>query len=114
MALESLRAGVKDIELLLVGSGLRWLGQVARMENNRPTKALLYGEPANGTREIGRPKLRYKDTCKNALKCGGAINEWKGKAAIRTEWRKLVHNTCTTVDENRKEEYERRRGKKKT
>ena len=57
------RACVEDIEILLVRSRLRWLGHVSRMEDNRPVKSLLYGELTEGTRPVGRPKLRYKDTC---------------------------------------------------
>ena len=37
------------------------------MEDNRPVKYLLYGELTEGTRPVGRPKLRYKDTFKSAL-----------------------------------------------
>ena len=61
------KACVEDIEILLVRSRLRWLGHVSRMEDNRPVKSLLYGELAEGTRPVGRPKLRYKDTCKSVV-----------------------------------------------
>ena len=46
-------------EILLVRSRLRWLGHMSRMEDNRPVKSLLYGELTEGTRPVGRPKLRY-------------------------------------------------------
>ena len=56
------RACVEDIEILLVRSRLRWLGHVSRMEDDRPVKSLSYGESTEGTRPVGRPKLRYTDT----------------------------------------------------
>ena len=56
------RADAVDIEITLVRNRLRLLGHVCRMDNNRPVKSLLYGELDNGTRPVGRPKLRYKDT----------------------------------------------------
>ena len=55
---------MEDIEILLVISRLSWLGHVFRMEDNRPVKSLLYGELTEGTRPVGRPKLRYKNTRK--------------------------------------------------
>ena len=60
------------------------------MEDNRPVKSLLYGELTEGTRPVGRPKLRYKDTFKGALKCGNALGQWKAMVENRTEWR---HNS---------------------
>ena len=39
--------------------------------------APLFSELAIGMRPVGRPKLRYKDTCKRALKCGGVIDHWR-------------------------------------
>ena len=32
------------------------------MNDDRPVKSLLYGELDKGTRSVGRPILRYKDT----------------------------------------------------
>ena len=81
------RACVEDIEILSVRSRIRWLGHVARMEDDRPVKSLLYGELTKGARPVGRQKLRYKDTCKSALKCGDELGQWKAKVENRTEWR---------------------------
>ena len=107
------RACVEDIEILLVRSRLRWLGHVSRMEDDRPVKSLLYGELTEGTRPVGRPKLRYKDTCKSALKCGNALGQWKTKVENRTEWRHMIHQTCNKVNEKRVNAYERQRDKRR-
>ena len=56
------RANVEDIKTLLAQSRLRWLGHICRMDDSRTAKKLLYGELAQGTRSIGRPKLRFKAT----------------------------------------------------
>lgn len=64
------RADAEDIEIMLIKSRLRWLGHVSRMDDDRPVKALTYGELDKGTRPVGRPKLRYKDTCKSVLESG--------------------------------------------
>ena len=61
-------ADAEDIEITLIKSRLRWLGHVSRMDDNRPVKALIYGALEKGTRPVGRPKLRYKDTCTSILK----------------------------------------------
>ena len=41
------------------------------MDDDRPVKELLCCELASGRgfRPVGRPKLRYKDTCMSALWC---------------------------------------------
>ena len=107
------RADVWDIELKLVRSRLRWLGHASRMDGDKPVKALLYGELANGSRPVGRPQLRFKDTCKSVLKCGGVLDQWRNVFGNRSEWRQLVHNTCKCVNEKRIGENERRRGRRK-
>ena len=81
------------------------------MEDDRPVKSLLYGELTEGTRPVGRPKLRYKDTCKSALKCGNALGHWKAKVENRTEWRHMIRQTCNKVNEKRVNAYERQRDK---
>ena len=57
-------AGVQDIELKLVGNHLHWLGHICRMYDNRPVKAFLHSELFHGSRLVGWPNLRFKDTCK--------------------------------------------------
>ena len=96
---------VEDIEILLVRSRLRWPGHVSRMEDSRPVKSLLYGELTEGTRPVGRPKLRYKDTFKSALKCGNALGQWKAMVETRTEWR---HNS-SNMQQSEQEESECKR-----
>ena len=91
---------VEDMEILLVRSRLRWLGHVSRMEDNRPVKSLLYDELTEGTRPVGRPKLRYKDTFKSGLKCGNALGQWKAIVENRTEWR---HNSSNMQQSEREE-----------
>ena len=39
---------------------------VTAADQTRPVKALLFGE-LEGFRKVGRPLIRYKDTCKMAL-----------------------------------------------
>ena len=107
------RSNVEDIEVMLTKNRMRWLGHVSRMENDRPTKMLLYGELAEGTRPVGRPKLRYKDTCKNALKCGGILDVWKDSVNNRLEWRNSVKVVCGKVNERRVKRYEKRRDQRR-
>ena len=61
---------VEEIGIKLVRNRLCWVGQVCCLENDRPVKALLYGELADGTRKEGRPMLRYKETRKSLLREG--------------------------------------------
>ena len=83
------------------------------MEDNRPVKSLFYGELTEGTRPVGRPKFRYKDTCKSALKCGNALGQWKAMVENITEWRHIIRQTCNKVNEKRVNAYERQRDKRR-
>ena len=66
-----------------------------------PAKALLYGELASESRNVGRLFLQYKDTCKSALKRGCALQQWHAKVDNRTAWRKLMHDICESINEQR-------------
>ena len=55
------RAGLTTMYTILTQRRLPWLGHVSRMDDKRIPKVLLYGELVNGKRNIGRPRLRYKD-----------------------------------------------------
>ena len=53
------------------------------MPDERPVKNLLYSELAEGTRKVGRPFLRFKDTMKDILKRDGVLDIWKSVATDR-------------------------------
>ena len=55
------------------------------MDDTRIPKQLLYGELAQGKRQRGRPKLRYKDTCKvNLTRCDIDVKTWEETAQDKT------------------------------
>ena len=58
------------------------------------TTAMMNGELTEGTCPVEWPKLRYKDTCKSAIKCGNALGQWKAMVENRTEWRHIIRQTC--------------------
>ena len=62
------RVNIEDIEILLAKSRLQWLGHIGRMEDFRAAKIILFGELEHDSRSVRRPKLRYKDNCKQLLK----------------------------------------------
>lgn len=103
------RADAEDIEITLIRSRLRWLGHVSRMDDDRPVKALMYGELDKGTRPVGRPKLRYKDTCKSVLKSGRILDRWQDLVVDRPLWRRTIGNVCGIVNANRIATYQRQK-----
>ena len=62
------RANMPSMHTLLGKAQARWAGHVLRMNDQRIPKVLLYGELAEGKRQVGRPKLRFKDNLKATLK----------------------------------------------
>ena len=82
------RAGLMGIPSMLMQRRLRWLGHVHRMEPDRLPREILYGELRDGTRKVGRPLLRYKDTIKRDLMVVKInTNSWEDTAANRYDWR---------------------------
>ena len=87
----------------------RWLGHVCRMEEDRPVKELLYCELAHGSRPVGRPKLRFKGTCKRALRCGRVLDQWSSTVINKAEWKRLRRVVCDAYNSKRIREYEKKR-----
>ena len=103
------RAGVPTICTLLRLRRLRWLGHVRRMSDGRIPKDLLYGELDQGLRPVGRPKLRFKDTCKrDMIEIGLDVENWETLAADRGRWR---INCSACLDEGEIKNKKRSHGK---
>ena len=107
-------AGVHSKYSLLSQRRLRWLGHVRCVEDGRMPKDVLYGELASGSRRVGRPALRYKDTCKRDKKtCNIVTDTWEAVASDRSRWRRVVRKRMDYADRERglKAEEKRTRGK---
>lgn len=71
---------------------LRWLGHVARMDEERLPKKVFEGG-IEGRRPAGRPRMRWYDNVLKDLENLGLQNpreEWRDMAADRRVWRGLV------------------------
>ena len=87
------RANMESVEATLAATQLRWLGHVARMDESRIPKKILYGELAVGKRRRGGQKLRYKDVAKRHLKAMDLdVDSWEDQAADRGRWRSSLYN----------------------
>ena len=62
------RTGLTTMYTTLSQRRLRCLGHMLKMSNEHIPKALLHNELVIGKRDVGRPRLRYKDVCKRDLK----------------------------------------------
>ena len=83
------------------------------MEDNRTCKRLLYGELADGSRPIGRPKLRFKDNCKSFLKTGNILHSWNDTVKDRVKWRSMIKTVSDKLNISRKRKYDRARERRK-
>lgn len=108
------RAESESIHAILLRSQLRWAGHVRRMDDSRLPKRLLYGELSTGKRSLGRPKMRYKDTLKVALKhCLIPNSSWERCAENRSAWRSLVSSGVTAFENKRIRDKEQSRMRRK-
>ena len=89
---------------------LRWLGHVHRMEDSRIPKAILYGELSQGRRHVGRPLLRFTDTCKHDMKeFQIPHSNWEALANNRMQWRNCLHAGMKACEEERIRRWDQRR-----
>ena len=108
------RAGIPSMFSILAKRRLRWLGHVARMEDGRIPKDMLYGELATGSRLAGRPTLRYKDVCKRDLRAGGiAPTDPEALAADRNVWRLTTKFAAVKIQQKLKEQHEMKRQRRR-
>ena len=108
------RAGPPSIFMLLSQRRLRWLGHVRRMADGRIPKDLLYGELSRGARSRGRPRLRFKDTCKRDLKSASIdIQSWESLAESRDSWRAAVHCGTKQAEQDRTDHLKEKRAARK-
>ncbi|VDL90113.1 unnamed protein product [Schistocephalus solidus] len=54
--------GILSIHAMLRQVQLRWRGHLVRMDDERLSKRVFYGDVATGARQQGGQKRRYKDT----------------------------------------------------
>ena len=76
----------EDMVVLLRQRLTRWLGHMARMDDDRAPKCVLFGElPA--TRPCHGPKRRWRDVVLSDLESLGVDKTWCGLAQDRDQWR---------------------------
>ena len=72
---------MESVKVMLVKSQLRWAGLVVRMPDDRPPKAVFYGEVTSGKTKRGGQKLRYKNVQKRHLKATDMnVDTWESEA----------------------------------
>ena len=72
------------------------------MEDGRIPKDVLYGQLASGSQRMGRPALRFKDTCKCDMKaCKIDTDTWEDAAGDRARWRQKVKQGIEHADSKR-------------
>ena len=85
-------ANIPSVYALLIQKRMRWLGHVIRMDDGRIPKDLLYGALCDGKRKRGRPKLRFKDICREDLRhiCIDPLSAWENTCMDRLKWRNSI------------------------
>ncbi|XP_070000338.1 uncharacterized protein [Penaeus vannamei] len=71
---------------------LRWLVHIHHMNDDRIPKDLLYRELSEGFRSRGRPRLRYKDTCRRNTKSAAIRHPELGKPCSVPTSRQPLYN----------------------
>ena len=69
---------------------LRWIGQLARMNDDNVAKCVFERNP-EGSQRRGRPKLRWKDLVLENYQNLGVGLAWRTTALDRAVWRGLIY-----------------------
>ena len=108
------RAKIPSMFALLSQRRLRWLGHVVRMQDGRIPKDILYSELTTGTRQTGRPFLRFKDVCKRDLKLSNIHpTDLESTAAERDTWRLTVKSGIQLCERRREDQWEEKRQRRR-
>jgi hypothetical protein len=67
---------------------LKWLGHIARMEDNAPCKKKTFSQPED-SRKKSRPKVRWPDSVLKDLKIL-TVTVWRRTAQDRALWSKII------------------------
>lgn len=105
-----------DIEITRIRNRLRWSCHVARMPDERPVKALSYGELTEGSRRVGHPFLRRKDTLQDILKRRALLRLCHGDCEKHCRrpcgCRRLITEVYNTIDDDRRKANREKRAKR--
>ena len=103
-----------SIHTLIEKAQARWAGHVLRINDQRIPKLLLYGELAEGKRQVGWPKLRFKDNLKATLKSLDIpVQTWEDLASDRPQWRRMLSRGAESAEQHRRATAERKRAARK-
>ena len=93
---------------------ISFLLHVLRINDQRVPKLLLYGELAEGKRQVGRPKLRFKDNLKAALKSLYIpVQTSEDLASDLPQWRRMISRGAESAEQHRRATAERKRAARK-
>ena len=74
----------------------------------------MYGELAEGKRQVGQPKLRFKDNLKATLKSLDVpVQTWEDLASDRPQWRRMIRRGAESAEQHRRATAERKRAARK-
>ena len=91
------QANLPSMYELLIQRNLRWAGHIHRMDDSRLPTQILYSQLKKGVRDIGRPRLRFKDTVKRNLKDKKIpVGSWQSLSRNRCKWRGMVHKKSSS------------------
>ena len=87
---------------MLNRNNLRWMDNAIRMDNNRLTKKIAYGELVEGHRTVSRQLGGYQDNVMSKLKaCRILVGSLEQLTADRNEWRETYRKGLASFDEER-------------
>ena len=99
---------------MLMKIKLRWAGHLVRMDDERLPKQIFYGQLKECKRNPGGQIMRYKDSLRVTLqRCQIDIGCWEELCMNRASWRKLIHDSVETFEQERQSQLIKKRHNRK-
>jgi len=84
-----------DVVKFIKAQRIKWLGNIQRMDQARPTRKLLVSKPM-GITPVGRPRQRWQeDVMEDLKKKKLKMKNWKEIAKDRRTWTDLAEKAKT-------------------
>ena len=90
----------QHVSTLLSQRRLRYAGHLARMDDSRLPRKLMFSALSSGKRSAGGQKCRWNDLLARDLKKIGLGEDWRNKAMDRHEWRRFIKERAQSVNEH--------------
>ena len=104
---------LQRISTMLTQRGLRLLGHITRMNEDRLPRKLLVCAPSQGRRSAGGQRMRWNDQVLRDLRSCNLEDNWRTLAQEQSEWRRKIWSETNHLNVTKEAEEKYRKDEQK-